>query len=60
MKDRVIKSVVTRCPCCHKSMDAGMVVCWTCYRRTDRLTTAGSAEVDRWEKARQKRTGWAS
>lgn len=48
------------CPCCHKPMDTGMVVCWVCYRRTDRLTTAGSAEVERWELARQKRTGWAT
>ena len=26
------------CPCCGEDMDSDNVVCWRCYRETDRLT----------------------
>ena len=31
-------SSTTNCPCCGDPMDVGCVVCWVCYRATDRLT----------------------
>lgn len=71
MKDIVIKSRVTRCPCpcCSAQMDGETVVCWACFRVTERLTPGvypndrhpgrfelSSADVNKWEQARQERT----
>lgn len=67
MKHIVIKSCVTRCPCpcCGVQMDGGLVVCWTCFRVTDRLTpgeylTVTRANVTEWNNAREGRIGITS
>ncbi len=52
MSDRVIE-----CPCCGRpNMPELAVVCWPCYRVTERLATVNITDVVKWEKAREERT----
>ena len=34
------------CPCCGDPMQTGQVVCWTCYRATNRLTPGVHLDPD--------------
>ena len=34
------------CPCCGDAMPSGQVVCWTCYRATNRLTPGVHLDPD--------------
>ena len=57
------------CPCCGDPMHPDQIVCWPCYRSTDRLTpgrhadptfagmtfTVSAANVERWEAERDAR-----
>ena len=54
------------CPCCGDPMDSNMVVCWVCYRWTDRLTPGSyddmgflnmitAADIAEWDAARDGR-----
>lgn len=47
----------TDCPRCHlPKMDPELIVCWPCYRATDRLCNEEPELVERWEHERQQRT----
>lgn len=57
------------CPCCSEDMDSAQVVCWTCYRQSDRLTagtwpdgmgstfTLTAADIARYDALRAVRLG---
>ena len=61
------------CPCCGDPIDAGLVVCWTCYYASDRLQpgtyttydvvetgdtwTITQEEIEAWGNARADRMG---
>ena len=58
----------TGCPCCGDTMPTDLVVCWTCYRLSDRLQAGRwpdgngltfvvtDEDIKRWDKARDKRS----
>lgn len=59
------------CPCCGDEMNGALVVCWICFRASDRLMpgtytthdvlpsgdtwTITQADIDKWDKARDAR-----
>lgn len=45
----------TECPFCGKEMDSQLVVCWECYRKTDRLQECPADLVAEWERLRRER-----
>lgn len=63
---------IVGCPCCGEEMDSTCVVCWDCYRSSNRLTagtypdsyspgatfTLTAADIERYDSARAARLGW--
>ena len=43
------------CPRCQKAMDSSLVVCWPCYRATNRLSDVHKYWVEVWDAARLER-----
>jgi predicted amidophosphoribosyltransferase len=43
------------CPVCSEAMNREMVVCWTCFKETNRLDTVSSEARERWDKERFER-----
>lgn len=58
------------CPCCGGPMAMEEVVCWACFRLTNKLTPGvytdsdgdvcdiTREDVDRYDRARERRMGW--
>lgn len=38
MTSHNLQDMTVACPCCGDNMTADMVVCWECFRLTDKLT----------------------
>ena len=43
------------CPRCQKEMDSELVVCWGCWRATNRLSDVHAYWVEVWDDARDRR-----
>jgi hypothetical protein len=43
------------CPRCMKEMDSELVVCWKCWRATNRLSNVHAYWVGVWDDARDRR-----
>lgn len=63
------KNSTAMCPCCGDDMNAANVVCWHCYRLTNRLTPGnhpgletelGWATISRWQTQRRTRLAAAA